>query len=59
MQGCWKAWHLQACTDMLAKVSEHVCAGQDHDVASLGDILGDRMLQAWKLRGEALQKDAR
>lgn len=44
---------------MLAKVSEHVCAGQDHDVASLGDILGDRMLQAWKLRGEALQKDAR
>ena len=32
-------------------------AGDSHDVAALGDILGDRMLQAWKQRGDKLQKD--
>ena len=34
-----------------------ISAGDSHDVAALGDILGDRMLQAWKQRGEKLQKD--
>jgi hypothetical protein len=30
-----------------------------HDVASLDGILGERMLQAWKLRADALRKDQR
>ena len=34
-------------------------AGEAHDVASLDGILGDRMLQAWRLRGDTLQKDGR
>ncbi len=34
-------------------------AGEAHDVASLDSILGERMLQAWRLRGDALQKDDR
>ncbi|EIE25406.1 hypothetical protein COCSUDRAFT_61625 [Coccomyxa subellipsoidea C-169] len=33
--------------------------GGDHDVASLDGILGERMLQAWKLRADALRKDQR
>ncbi|BDA41990.1 probable protein ACCUMULATION AND REPLICATION OF CHLOROPLASTS 6, chloroplastic [Coccomyxa sp. Obi] len=33
--------------------------GGDHEVDSLDGILGERMLQAWKLRANALRKDQR
>ncbi len=33
--------------------------GGDHEVDSLDGVLGERMLQAWKLRANALRKDQR
>ncbi len=33
--------------------------GGDHEVDTLDGILGERMLQAWKLRANALRKDQR
>lgn len=34
-------------------------AGEEHEVESLDGILGERMLQAWKLRANTLRKDNR
>ena len=33
--------------------------GGEHEVDNLDGILGERMLQAWKLRANALRKDQR
>lgn len=34
-------------------------AGPEHAVGSLEGVLGERMLQAWRLRAQALQNDKR
>ncbi len=35
------------------------CSGAGHEVGALEAVLGERMLQAWRLRAEALQADRR